>query len=105
MRRGEIWSARLPLPAGRRPVLLVSRDAAYVARNKITIVEITTHARGIDSEVPLGKREGLPKKCCANADNIATVDKNVLEDRVGSLSADKIALLDRAIALSLGLTR
>ena len=29
MKRGEIWWARLPPPTGRRPVALVSRDAAY----------------------------------------------------------------------------
>ena len=54
MRRGEIWWANLPIPAGRRPVVLVSRNVAYVARNKVTAIEITTHVRGLESEVPLG---------------------------------------------------
>ncbi len=93
----------MPVPSGRRPVLLVSRNAAYIARSKVTVVEITTRTRGIETEVVLGKREGLPKVCCANADNIVTIDKGWLEERVGSLASEKLASLDRALALALGL--
>jgi mRNA interferase MazF len=104
MHRGEIWWARMPAPSGRRPVLLVSRNAAYVARSKVTVVEITTRIRGIETEVVLGKREGLPKVCCANADNIVTIDKSWLEERAGALGLEKTASLDRALGLALGLT-
>jgi len=37
VRRGEIWWADLPPPAGRRPVLLLSRDEAYAIRGLITV--------------------------------------------------------------------
>lgn len=103
MRRGEVWWARLPLPAGRRPVVLVSRDLAYVARSRATVIEVTTRVRGIETEVPLGSRDGLPRTCCANADNVLTIDKAWLDERVGALSADKLRRLDRALALALGL--
>lgn len=103
MRRGELWWAQLPVPSGRRPVVLVSRNIAYVARNKITVVEVTTRARGLETEVPLGVREGLPRACCANADNVVTIDKGWLDERIGALPPEKIARLDRALALALGL--
>jgi mRNA interferase MazF len=103
MRRGEIWWARIPVPSGRRPVVLVSRNIAYVARNKVTVVEVTTRARGLETEVPLGVRDGLPRACCANADNLVTIDKAWLDERVGVLTAEKLARLDRALALALGL--
>jgi mRNA-degrading endonuclease toxin of MazEF toxin-antitoxin module len=61
MKRGEVWWARLPAPAGRRPVVLVSRDAAYSVRAAVTVVEVSTTIREIDSEVPLGTRDGLPR--------------------------------------------
>ncbi len=32
----------------------------------------STTTRGIPTEVALGKRDGLPKRCVANADSIAT---------------------------------
>ena len=37
MRRGEVWWADLPPPAGRRPVLLLSRNEAYAVRQLVTV--------------------------------------------------------------------
>lgn len=104
MRRGEIWWAALPVPSGRRPVVLVSRKIAYVARSRITVVEVTTRVRGLETEVPLGAREGLPRPCCANADKLITIDKAWLDERIGALGPDKTGRLDRALALALGLS-
>lgn len=103
MKRGEIWWARLPQPAGRRPVVLVSRDSAYAVRNSVSVVEVSRTVRGIPTEVPLGKREGLPKPCVANADSIATIPKTWLESRIGPLSGEKAKSLDAALRFSLGL--
>src|SRR5207244_1441261 len=103
MRRGEIWWAKMPVPSGRRPVVLASRDVAYAVRSRVTVVEITTRIRGIETEVPLGARDGLPRRCCANADNILTIDKSWLDERVGVLSPDKMRRFDRALSLALGL--
>jgi mRNA interferase MazF len=104
MWRGEIWWARMPAPAGRRPVVLASRELAYAIRTRFTVVEVTTRARGLETEVPLGTRDGLPRACCANADNLATIPKAWLEERIGALGADKLKRLDRALALALGLS-
>lgn len=103
MRRGEVWWAALPLPAGRRPVVLASRELAYAVRARVTVVEVTTRSRGLETEVALGAREGLPKACWANADNLATIDKRWLVERIGALGREKIKALDRALALALGL--
>ncbi len=103
MRRGELWWARMPLPAGRRPVALVSRDAAYAVRASVSVVEISTTIRGIAAEVPLGRKDGLPRKCVANADNIVTIPKRWLESCIASLSAEKTLALDAALRFSLGL--
>ena len=70
MRRGEVWWADLPRPAGRRPVLLLSRNKAYEVRNAITVAEITTTIRKIPVEVELGKEDGMLKKCIVNLDTI-----------------------------------
>lgn len=104
MRRGEIWWANIPIPSGRRPVVLVSRNIAYVARTKVTVVEITTRTRGLETEVLLGARDGLPRACCANADNVLTIDKSWLDERIGALTPEKLARLDRALVLALGLS-
>jgi mRNA interferase MazF len=101
VRRGEIWWAKLPLPAGRRPVVLVSRDAAYAVRASVTVVEISTRQRGIASEVPLGTRDGLPRRCVANADNVVTIPKAWLDAPIATLSMGKLDALNAALRFSL----
>jgi mRNA interferase MazF len=103
MKRGEVWWARMPLPAGKRPVVLVSRDSSYAVRASVTVVEISTTIRSIPSEVPLGKRDGLPKRCVANADSLVTIPKTWLEARIAPLRGDKVSALDAALRFSLAL--
>lgn len=103
MRRGEVWWGKLPLPAGRRRVVLVSRDAAYAVRTSVTVAEVSTTIRAIPSEVPLGKRDGLPRKCVVNADSLVTIPKSWLDTPIGPLPRDKHEALDAALRFSLGL--
>lgn len=103
MKRGEIWWARLPFPAGRRPVVLVSRNSAYTVRASVTVIEVSRSVRGIPTEIPLGKRDGLPKRCVANADNIITIPKTWLETRIAALRVEKEATLDAALRFALAL--
>ena len=103
MKRGDLWWARMPLPAGRRPVVLVSRDSAYAVRTSVTVVEISTTVRGIPSEVPLGKRDGLPRACAANTDSLVTIPKTWLDERITPLRPEKLEALDAALKFSLAL--
>jgi mRNA interferase MazF len=50
MRRGEVWWTQQPDPIGKRPVVLLSRDEAYVVRNAVTIAQVTTTIRNIPVE-------------------------------------------------------
>ncbi|HEX5137022.1 MAG TPA: type II toxin-antitoxin system PemK/MazF family toxin [Planctomycetota bacterium] len=103
MKRGEIWWAELPAPAGRRPVVLLSRDEAYSVRELVTIAPVTTRVRGLAVEVPLGREDGMPKACAANLDTITTVPKAALKDRITYLRAAKRRALDDAIRFALAL--
>jgi mRNA interferase MazF len=103
MRRGEVWWADLPKPAGRRPVVLLSRDEAYVVRELVTVAPLTTRARRIPAEVGLAKRDGLPRACVANLDTITTIPKAALSARIATLDSVKLAAVDRAIRFALGL--
>lgn len=102
MKQYELWWASLPRPAGRRPVLLLSRDAAYQYLNKFTAVEVTTTIRHIAMEIPLGKAEGLSKPCVANFDNIRTVPRSALVKRIGQLGPLRREDAKRALGHSLG---
>ena len=104
MKQYEIWWADLPPPAGRRPVLLLSRDAAYRYLNKYVVVEVTTTVRGIAQEVALGRAEGLSRPCVANCDNLRTVGRSRLVKRAGRLAAPRHMEVKRALGHALGWT-
>jgi len=103
MRRGELWWAELPAPAGKRPVVLLSRNEAYAVRELITVAPVTTRIRQIPTEVPLGSEEGLPKRCVANLDTITTIPKGTLTERISALPAVKLSEVERALRFALGL--
>jgi len=97
----EIWWASFPEPAGRRPILLLSRDGAYAYLSKFLAVEITSTVRNIAVELPLGRAESLPRKCVANFDNIRTVSRSALIKRIGQLPARREPEAKRALGHAL----
>lgn len=103
MKRGEVWWARLPPPIGRRPVVLLSRNAAYASRELVTVAPVTTRIRGIRSEVILDRADGLKKKSVANLDTISTIPKASLETKISSLPRQKVVEVGDAIRFALGL--
>jgi len=103
MKRGEVWWVRFPAPAGRRPAVLVSRDQAYRVRGAITVVPVTRTIRGIPVEVPLGPSDGIPRRSVANADEIATVPKALVENYLTTLTSSTIDKIERAIKFALDL--
>jgi mRNA interferase MazF len=102
MKRGEVWWAALPKPAGRRPVVLVSRDEAYQVRELVIVVPVTTRVRELPTEVPLGRDEGMPRRCVANADTLTTIPKGMLVEYAGALGAERLGQLESAIRFALG---
>ncbi len=103
MRRGEIWWAELEPPAGRRPVVLLSRDEAYGVRSLIIVTPVTTRIRRISSEVPLGTDDVMPQDCVANLDTITTIPKDCLQSRITTLTDKKLRGVEAAIRFALGL--
>jgi len=105
VKRGEIWWAELPRPAGRRPVILLSRDEAYEVRRLVTVAPVTTRVRHIPVEVPLGPKDGMPRDCVANLDTVTTIPKDALRQRLAVLSRSKMTAVDAALRFALGLDR
>jgi mRNA interferase MazF len=101
MKQYEIWWAELPQPAGRRPVLLLSRDDAYEVLNRVLAAEITGTIRHIPVEVTLGKAEGMTKPCVVNCDNLRTISKVHLVERVSKLAPGRIREVKRAVGYAL----
>jgi mRNA interferase MazF len=105
MRRGDVYWVRFPSPAGTRPAVLVSRDEAYSIKTRLTVVPVTRTIRGIPTEVRLGPSDGLPRVGAANADEIVTIPRDLLADRITALRASKVQEIDAALRFSLALER
>jgi len=103
MKRGEVWWVDLPAPAGRRPAVLLSRDAAYLVRASITVAPITRTIRNIPVEVNLDRSDGMPARCVVNLDDITTLPKVLIKQRITALSTEKIQQVDQAIRFALDL--
>jgi mRNA interferase MazF len=100
MRQYEIWWADLPLPVGKRPVLLLTRTPAYGYLNKAIVAEITTTVRGIPQEVRLGEPEGLGPSV-VNLDNVHVVARRLLVQRIGALEPGREREVKRALGHAL----
>lgn len=100
--RGDIVWADLGPPAGRRPVCVLTRDAAIAVLSAITCVPITRTIRGIRSEVQVGPAEGLPDQSVISCDNLITIPNSLFDpEPVGQLTLDRRIRLDRALRYAL----
>ncbi len=103
MHRGEVWWADFPSPIGKRPAVLLSRETAYNIRASITVAPVTRTIRNIATEVVLTLEDGMPAKCVANLDNITTIPKSRLLERITQLSPEKMTDVAKAAVFALDL--
>lgn len=108
-RRGDLYWAKLDPTVGAeiaktRPALVISNDMGNRYSAVVTIAPLTTGGgpRTYPFEVPVLEGEGSvarPSRVLLN--QIRTVDKRRLENRIGALSQDRMQQVDAAIRLSL----
>jgi mRNA interferase MazF len=98
--RGEVWWCELP-EVGRRPVVVLSRDAAIPRLRRALIGPCTTTIRGIPSEVPLEPTEDpIPRSSVVNLDSVESVSVGTLVERLGRLSDDRMRQICNAITVA-----
>ena len=84
--RGEVWWCELS-DIGRRPVVVLSRDAAIPRLRRTLIGPCTTTIRDLPSEVVLEPGEDpIPLRSAINLDSVESVSTGVLAERLGRLS-------------------
>ena len=103
MRRGEIRWYRFSQPDKRRPVLILTRDSIIPSLGEVTVAPLTARIRNIPSEVALSKDDGPPRECAVNCDHLQTVPRGRLGAPAGSLSAQKMEQVARAVRFALAL--
>lgn len=89
MTRGEVWWAELP-SEGRRPACILTRDEAIPVLTALLVVPATRTIRGIATEVELGPADGMPVECVLAFDNLWTVRKAHLTERIAKLPSSRM---------------
>ena len=111
-RRGEVWWASMRDPVGsepgrRRPILVISSDEFNRSRIRTVLVAAVTGNLRLSEapgNVPVEAPEsGLPRDSVVNVSQVATLDKDFLRDRVGSLGTRTMLAVDDGLRTALGL--
>ena len=111
VRRGDIYYADLsPVvgseQGGMRPVLIVQNDIGNRYSPTVIAAAITsqTGKARLPTHISLGGRScGLTKDSVILLEQIRTIDKRRLRERMGKLDEDMMSRVDNAIAVSFGL--
>ncbi|HLY24180.1 MAG TPA: type II toxin-antitoxin system PemK/MazF family toxin [bacterium] len=112
MKRGDVYDARLDPTegteqAGRRPVVIVSRDAITMHMPIVIVVPVTTYRmdrRLYPSQVLLRAPEGgLTADSVALAEQVRALAKGRLHRHRGTLSPQALRQIDHALSIALDL--
>ncbi len=102
MNRGDVCWYTFKTPDKKRPVLILTRDSAIAVLHSVTVAPITSTIRSIPTEVILTEADGLPTTCAANFDNLQTVPKSSIGDRIARLTPRKMREAGAATSFALG---
>lgn len=109
MKRGEIYRTRERVPErGHKPGFYVVVSRSFIAQNEdvstVVCAPIYGEVLGLTTEVILGPDDGVPRECSLRCDFLTLMFKSKLSQFVATLSARRIAELDRALAHALDLS-
>jgi mRNA interferase MazF len=98
--RGEVWWCELA-EIGRRPVVVLSRDAAISRLRRVLVAPCTTTIRALASEVVLEPGDDpIPRRSAVNLDSVESVSTGVLVERLGRLADGRLREICRALAIA-----
>ena len=103
MNRGDVWQIELGGRAGKRPAVILTRQAVIPHLNKLTVAEITSAGKGYPTEVAIEHKANLPRVSYIQLDNIQTVSRARFVKYIGALDAATMRTVGRKVILALGL--
>ena len=98
--RGEVWWCEMA-DIGRRPVVVLSRDAAIPRHRRALVAPCTTTIRDLPSEVLLEPGEDpVPLRSAVNLDSVESVSIAILVERLGRVAEDRMRQICGALAIA-----
>jgi mRNA interferase MazF len=98
-----VWEVDLGGRAGRRPVVVLTRQAVIAHVDKVTVAEVTTKGKGYPTEVAIGQAANLRRESFVQLDNVQTVSKTRFVKHLGALNPDMMRTVGRKLILALEL--
>lgn len=80
-----------------RPVLILTRELVRPHLNRVTVAPITSTIRGLSTEVPVGRDNGLEHESVVSCDNVVTVPTSTLGRHIGYFMPRQEPVLSEAI--------
>ena len=107
MRRGELYRVAHPTskdPKRHRIFCVVSRQVLIDSKYSTVIcAPVYTTYDALASQVPLGVEDGVKHDSSIHCDNLLSLQKSVLTNFIATLSTERMAELDQALAVALDL--
>lgn len=97
--RGEVWWNEHP-EQGRRPYLILTRDAAIPVLHQLVAIPATRTVRGIPTEVALDERDGMPAPCALAVDNITVIRSALCTSRITTLGPERLHQVCEALRVA-----
>lgn len=106
-KRGEIYWANLDPTVGteinkKRPYLIISCDEGNEVSSRVTVAAITSTVKKVHPFEVKIQIKNVDRKILLN--QIRTIDKQRLEEKIISLDNETILQVDKALKISLALT-
>ncbi len=111
VKRGDLYYADLSPVVGSeqggvRPVIVVQNDIGNKYSPTIIVAPVTSQMNKakLPTHVKLkGNKYGLPKNSVALMEQLRTIDKKRLREKIGTFSSDIMTKIDEAMTISLAL--
>jgi mRNA-degrading endonuclease toxin of MazEF toxin-antitoxin module len=99
MQRGEVWWLEEP-HSKRRPAVVLTRQVILDRLTQVTVAAVTTNARDLPTEVPLTVEQGMSRPCVISLDNLHTIFKGYLTERITTLDEATMSRVCQALRVA-----